>query len=624
MIRKNLYIYEYLKDLENPKTKSFIKKNDSKFHKYIDSNKDLYNSIEKDLRKIYSKKTFRKYNFYIFRDIKVWIESTINSTYIVSQYKKEKSKRILDLTKGKLKNIYRYEILEDIYKLAIFTNSSNYYTLYIYDLISGELDRSIELVPYEWSIFYKNQLYYIKYKKNKRFLFLNLLKTGSREKKVYEIPNDLLISHIYISNEIFFIEHIEKGNIFLSIINLNNLEYGIKNLFSKVPDKYKILTHNKSTYIFVNKILYRLDVSSWENVTMISIIDKYNIEDIFLSKEYIVAIIYNNFKRSIIIFDYTFKFICQKDFGGEFKKISIQSNTKYNTIYITEEGLILPPSTYKYDIKKDELNLVYKIKLSKEFNTSLYQVKKIFYKNKDNLKIPIILIYNKKIKLKGKNPLIFNIYGGFRKRLDFTFLQEYLLFLNKGGIYAIASVRGDGDLEDIYKIKNPDKCETIEDILSCSKFLIKENYTDNHKFILKGTSNGGMMALSAMLKNPYMYKAIISKSPVTNIIDKYPSYIIEKEFGVLNRNNYNKIIKWNPIDNVNIKIRYPDILFIVNLKDKVVFPYHSLIFIKKLSEKSINYIIFNENEGHIPYTGTLSFKEGVKMFTFIFNELGIT
>ncbi len=627
--KDNLYKYSYLKDLRNSKTKSFIKREDYKLKKYLDKNKDLYTVIRKELLNIYPKKNHIKYNFYSFKNFKIWFESKKGSIYIVSQYKKNEPKRLVDLSKGEYKFIKRYDILEDLEKIAIFTYSKKDILLFIYDLQSGKLEQTIDMVVYMWSTFYENRLYYIQYTPNKnKFLYSRSL-IKDEEIKICKIPKDLLIFDINISQNILFIEHGLNNSKVLSYKNLNDPKSKIKLLFRNLPWQYKILNGEKNTYILLtfdkkNSSISKIVISS--DIKMIPIIKvkNYEIEDAVISKDYISVVAYSNFKRSIIIFNHKGEYISKKEIDLKFKNIYLRSNIKNNIIYITVDNLFTPKKIYKYYIDKGRFVLNHETSVTKKYTSSLYKIKKIYILSTDNFKIPVILIYNKNTKLNIRSPLILDIYGGYNKKMEFNFFQEYLLFLNKGGIYVKASLRGDGDIESRYR-KSIDRNKTIEDIIKCTEYLIEKKYTDKNNIILKGESNGGMMSLAAMIKRPKIYKAIISKSPVVDIFEKSHSYFNKNEYGDLDKRNIKTIMKWNPLYNVVSNIKYPDILFIVNLKDKTVPPYHSFMFIKKLSKESSYLIHFNKFEDHTPEaTKLLSFEEGINIFVFIFDKLNLS
>jgi prolyl oligopeptidase len=184
--------------------------------------------------------------------------------------------------------------------------------------------------------------------------------------------------------------------------------------------------------------------------------------------------------------------------------------------YYTFTSYVQPVTIFKYNLATGTSE-VYKAPDVK-FDPKQYESKQVFYPSKDGTKIPMILTYKKGIKLDGKNPLLLYGYGGFNISLTPSFSVSNLVFMENGGIYAVANLRGGGEYGDNWhnagiKMK---KQNVFDDFISAAEYLIKEKYTSHDYLAIAGGSNGGLLVGACMTQRPDLFKVCF---PAVGVMD---------------------------------------------------------------------------------------------------------
>lgn len=161
-----------------------------------------------------------------------------------------------------------------------------------------------------------------------------------------------------------------------------------------------------------------------------------------------------------------------------------------------------PPTIYRYDVAENKAELFRKSEIS--FNAEDFISEQVFFTSKDGTQVPMSIIYKKGLKKNGKNPTMLYGYGGFNISLLPGFSVGRIPFLEQGGVYAIANLRGGGEYgESWHKAGTKmQKQNVFDDFIAAAEYLIAENYTNSKKLAINGGSNGGLLVGACMTQRP--------------------------------------------------------------------------------------------------------------------------
>jgi prolyl oligopeptidase len=250
--------------------------------------------------------------------------------------------------------------------------------------------------------------------------------------------------------------------------------------------------------------------------------------------------------------------------------------TSYNT----------PGRTYRYDMLTGKSELFREPKV--KFSPDDYEVKQVFYESKDGTKIPMFISYKKGIKLDGNNPTLLYGYGGFNISLTPTFSISKLAWMEMGGVYAVANIRGGGEYgRDWHRAATRlNRPKAYEDFITAAEYLIKSKYTQPAKLAIQGGSNGGLLVGAVMCKRPDLFGVCLPAVAVTDMlrfhkftagrfwVDDYGSSDDAGEFKVLH--------SYSPYHNLKPGTKYPATLVTTADTDDRVVPSHSFKFAAQL------------------------------------------
>ncbi|MBM3404959.1 MAG: S9 family peptidase [Bacteroidetes bacterium] len=252
-------------------------------------------------------------------------------------------------------------------------------------------------------------------------------------------------------------------------------------------------------------------------------------------------------------------------------------------------SFIYPNTIFKYDIAKNASEIYFTPEI--EFQPDQYEVKQVFYNSKDGTKIPMFIVHKKDIKMNGKNPTLLYGYGGFNVSLTPSFSTSRIVFLENGGVYALANIRGGGEYgEDWHKAGIKEKKQNVfDDFIAAAEFLIGEKYTTSEKLAMMGGSNGGLLVGAVMTQRPELFKVAIPQVGVMDML-RYHKFTIgwawATDYGTSEDSaGFNYLIKYSPLHTLKEGTCYPaTIAFTADHDDRVV-PAHTFKFMATLQEK---------------------------------------
>lgn len=226
------------------------------------------------------------------------------------------------------------------------------------------------------------------------------------------------------------------------------------------------------------------------------------------------------------------------------------------------------------------------------FPLDYFETKTITYKSRDGKDIPITIVHKKGIVRDGNNPTLLKAYGGFGSVSGPSFDTGLLYFLEKGGVFAYAEIRGGGEkgLSWHREGKGLKKMNTFNDFIDAAEFLIAEKYTSPQKLAITGASQGGLLVGVAMTQRPELFKVAVPKMGAFDMV-KFENYTVGKfhtdEYGNINtKAGFESIMGYSPYHNIREDVNYPTTLIITSENDDRVPPIHSYKFAAKLQNRA--------------------------------------
>ncbi len=315
------------------------------------------------------------------------------------------------------------------------------------------------------------------------------------------------------------------------------------------------------------------------------------------------------------------------------------SGTEFDSpiLRYTYESLVTPYSIIDYNMKTREKEIMKQKEVVGGYEPAEYISERFFAKANDGTEIPISLVHKKDLFQKnGENPLYLTAYGAYGDRFDPYFSSARLSLLNRGVIYAIAHVRGGGEMGKTWydQGKMLNKKNTFTDFIACTEFLISEKYTNKDKLIIDGGSAGGLLIGAVTNMQPDLFHGVIADVPFVDIIntmlDPTLSAVVSEyeEWGnPTDKEYFDYILSYSPYDNIEAK-DYPNILVLAGFYDPRVNYWESAKWIAKLratkTDDNLLLLQTNMKAGHGGSSGRYDYlKEVALTYSFIFDILGI-
>jgi len=247
-----------------------------------------------------------------------------------------------------------------------------------------------------------------------------------------------------------------------------------------------------------------------------------------------------------------------------------------------------PGAVYQYDVASGKSSLWKQPKV--DFDASPFETKQVFVTSKDGTQVPMFLVHKKGLKLDGSNATLLYGYGGFDISLTPNFSIGRAIWLELGGVYALANLRGGGEYGAEWHLAGTKlrKQNVFDDFIGCAEWLQKEGYTSPKKLAIMGGSNGGLLVGACMAQRPELYGAAL---PAVGVMDmlRFHKFTIgwawKSDYGSSeNTDEFQAIYAYSPLHNLKLGTRYPATMVTTADHDDRVVPAHSFKFAARLQE----------------------------------------
>ncbi|MBX3443135.1 MAG: S9 family peptidase [Planctomyces sp.] len=266
-------------------------------------------------------------------------------------------------------------------------------------------------------------------------------------------------------------------------------------------------------------------------------------------------------------------------FGGK--------RTETETFY-SFSSFATPPSIFRYDLVTGESRLLRRANV--DIDPDAYEVRQVFYTSKDGTRIPMFISHKKGLQLDGSNPTLLYGYGGFNIPLTPSFSISRVAWMEMGGVFAVANLRGGGEYGEEWHQGGTklNKQNVFDDFIAAAEWLINEKYTSSTRLAIQGGSNGGLLVGACMTQRPDLFGACLPAVGVMDMlrfhkftagrfwVDDYGSADDPEQFEALR--------KYSPYHNLKPGTQYPPTLITTADTDDRVVPGHSFKFAAALQQ----------------------------------------
>lgn len=402
-------------------------------------------------------------------------------------------------------------------------------------------------------------------------------------------------------NSLYIKDLTKKDSKFVKIAEGFEYDYGVVH---NVGNTFYIQTNdNAPRYRLFAVTLDKPSRNAWKDIIPEQ---KEVLQEVHIAAGQFVAVYMKDAASMATIYDLNGKKINDMKMPEIGTLLGFNSKEKDDTAFFAFTSFTSPSTIYTFDVKNNKSEVLYSSELN--FDKSKYISEQIFYTSKDGTKVPMFIVRRSDLKLDGTNPVYLYGYGGFNVSLTPTFSASRLVFLENGGIFVMANLRGGGEYGKEWhqagtKLR---KQNVFDDFIAAAEYLIENNYTSKGKIAIAGGSNGGLLVGACMTQRPELFGAAL---PAVGVMDmlRFHKFTIgwawTGDYGSSdNEEEFKYILKYSPLHNLKKGTCYPPTLITTADHDDRVVPAHSFKFAAALQEaQSCNnptVIRIETNAGH--------------------------
>lgn len=299
--------------------------------------------------------------------------------------------------------------------------------------------------------------------------------------------------------------------------------------------------------------------------------------------------------------------LCDVPLPGVGSVVGLSSRPDDPLVYIQFSSYLYPAQVFAYDIRLRTLTPHFPVALT--FAPDRYETRQVFYTSLDGTRVPMFITAQKGLPLNGDHKTVLYGYGGFNVGLTPAFSAAVINWLEQGGVWAVANLRGGDEYGETWHTAGmrERKQNVFDDFHSAAEYLIAEGYTRRERLAIQGGSNGGLLVSACMLQRPDLFGAVICQVPVTDML-RYHLFTVGRywipEYGDAHADeqDFHTLFRYSPLHNVKPGVKYPPILITTADTDDRVVPAHAFKFAATLQEQaapdSVIYLRVETKAGH--------------------------
>ena len=497
---------------------------------------------------------------------------------------------------------------------GISRGGSDWKELFVREIETGsELDDHLEWIKFSGIAWYKDGFFYTRYEepkegdelkgenKNSMVLYHRVGTTQSDDILIHkdESNPDWGFSLGVTEDESYMFLYVTEST---SGNALAFRESGLKNapftwLDKDFDNEYQVIG-NRDNRLFVltnyEAPLYKLvgiDLNNPERENWVDIVPEHEknvLESVTLAGGKIITSYLQDAYNVATVHELDGKLLHELSLPGIGSLGEIHGKMKENTAFYSFSSFNYPSTIFKYDIAENRSEVFYTSEV--DFDVDAYETSQVFFASKDGTKIPMFIVHKKGLELNGTNPTLLYGYGGFNITYSPSFSTTRAVWLEQGGVFALANIRGGGEYgEEWHKAGTLlQKQNVFDDFIAAAEYLIEKDYTSNNRLAIYGGSNGGLLIGAVINQRPDLFAAAI---PMVGVMDmlRFHKFTIGRYWTVDYGSSedpaqFSYLLDYSPLHNISDK-SYPAVLVTTGDHDDRVVPAHSFKYIATLQEK---------------------------------------
>ncbi len=624
--------YRWLEDINSDETQEFVREHNKKCEKFIKSY-ECYEEIKEDitLHSSYDKGSCpikqKNYYYFLYKEANEnqprlyrakGLKEIRNELVNPNKLSEDGTSAINGFWVNEKKNVLAYAICEkgSDWQTIYFLNMNNWDKLS--DTLTGCKFTSFSWLPDGESVIYTR--YPEAYDVNDhRITFHNMISihklgtTQEDDKNIIDGENKSEYSYslMITKDKDYILMYKNKpfgiGSLRIVRLRENNLSEGdnisrlrednFKMLIDEKDEVFEFLGNQGEKFYFLtdykspNKKVIEIDINNRQESNWRDIIEEDNntpIERAMYTENSIVIVMMEHGHHKVYLYnlkDESIENIELPSMGA----IDDLTYDGEDNIFLSFSSFFIPTTILKVNIRSKQVEKIWYPYLDMDFEDFITE--QVFVSSKDGTKIPMFINRRKDAKLNGENRVVLYAYGGFNINRIPEFRVPEVIFIKRGGIYAVANIRGGSEYgERWHRDGMLDKKQNcFDDFISCGEWLIEQKYTNNKKLAIRGRSNGGLLTASCMVQRPELFGAIISQVPVIDML-RYHKFTVGRYWipeygdGENNKEDFYNMMRYSPLHNIRYGTIYPPILISTGDKDDRVLPCHSYKFAATLED----------------------------------------
>ncbi len=268
--------------------------------------------------------------------------------------------------------------------------------------------------------------------------------------------------------------------------------------------------------------------------------------------------------------------------------VGLSGRAQDTDVFLSYTSFLQPPTIYRYDLTTTQLTPwpdAHATRGPGGFDPADYVTEQVFYPSRDGTRIPMFLTYRRGLTRDGSTPTLLYGYGGFNVTLTPAFSPSIIYWLEHGGIYAVANLRGGGEYGEEWHAAGTleRKQNVFDDFISAAQWLISAGYTRRDRLAIEGGSNGGLLVAACEVQRPDLFGAVICRVPVIDML-RYHRFTVGRfwvsDYGDAEQNadHFRFLYAYSPLHNVRTGVPYPPTLILSADTDDRVVPAHAKKF----------------------------------------------